>query len=105
MDLKFFIKNFDENSEDYKHSLIIKFCLFWLLLMIISFMIYLFTKNMGAMLLWFGIYAIFRRQLIFDKELTKRWELIKSNIFVKIFDTILIIIFVIIFLLNLISMI
>jgi hypothetical protein len=60
-------------------------------------MIYLFTKKIGVMLLWLGIYAVFRRQLIFDKKLNKQWELIKSNIFIKIFDTVIIIIFVIMF--------
>ena len=94
MDLRDFAKKSVENSENYKNSLIIKFCLFWILLMILCFIIYLFTKNMGIMLLWLGIYAVFRRQLIFDKELNKRWELIKSNKYIKIFDTVIIIIFV-----------
>ena len=49
------------------------------------------------MLLWLGIYAVFRRQLIFDKELNKRWELIKSNKYIKIFDTVILIIFVLMF--------
>jgi hypothetical protein len=97
MDLRDFAKKSDENSDNYKNSLIIKFCLFWILLMLISFMIYLFTKKIGVMLLWLGIYAVFRRQLIFDKKLNKQWELIKSNIFIKIFDTVIIIIFVIMF--------
>lgn len=97
MDLRDFAKKSDENSDNYKNSLIIKFCLFWILLMIICFIIYLFTKNMGIMLLWLGIYAVFRRQLIFDKELNKRWELIKSNKYIKIFDTVIIIIFVLMF--------
>ena len=80
MDLRDFANKSDENSENYKNSLIIKFCLFWIFLMIICFIISLFTKKIGIMLLWLGIYAVFRRQLIFDKELNKMWEKHKSCI-------------------------
>ena len=103
MDLRDFAKKSDENSDNYKNSLIIKFCLFWILLMILCFIIYLFTKKMGIMLLWLGIYAIFRRQLLFNDKLKEIWEIINSNKFVKIIDIVANMIIFILLISNIIS--
>ncbi len=86
MDLRDFAKKSDENSENHKKDWIKKFCLLWFSLIFISFMIFLFTKNLGALILWVGIYAIFRRQLLFNDKLKEIWEIINSNKFVKIID-------------------
>ncbi len=86
MDLRDFAKKSDENSEYHKKDWTKKFCLLWFSLIFISFMIFLFTKNLGALILWVGIYAIFRRQLLFNDKLKEIWEIINSNKFVKIID-------------------
>ncbi len=86
IDLRDFAKKSDENSENHKKDWIKKFCLLWFSLIFISFMIFLFTKNLWALILWVGIYAIFRRQLLFNDKLKEIWEIINSNKFVKIID-------------------
>ena len=87
---------FNKESEEYEKRLILRFLIIWSALILLSFIIFLYTKNFWALFIWVAFYAIYRRQCLYDKELNKNFNIINSNKTVKILDYLFKVVFAII---------
>ena len=96
MDYKILFESCDEDSEDYKKQLILKYFIIWSSLILLSLIIFFITKNFWALFIWIAFYAIYRRQCLFDKRLDKNFNIIHSNKTIRIINYLFKIIFSII---------
>ena len=71
--------HFIKGSKEYENQLIVRFIVIWLSLILISLSLYFITKNIGYLLLWLALFAIFSRYTDFHKEVKNNLDMIISS--------------------------
>lgn len=75
----YFFGDFDKESEEFKNQLIIRFITIWFFIILLSFLSFLITRNIGALLIWVAIFAIYSRYSDFHEEVKSNLQIIISS--------------------------